>query len=274
MSNTETDSQIIKSSDDYIAKANIQDANIYDKAAADPKAYWEECANNLDWFEKWNATLEWNPPFAKWFIGGKLNASYNCLDRHIKNGLGDKIAIYWEAETGEGDTITYQQAYDAVNKFANGLKKLGVRKGDRVAIYMPMIPEAAYAMLACARIGAIHSVVFGGFSSDSLRDRIQDAACNVLITADGGYRRGKTIALKDIADQALEECPTINNVVVVERTKEDIHFNLDKTIEIKILANKEDKTKNNEIGIFRFVLGLDQFPKRLENDELNSLGDS
>ncbi len=224
MSNTAAGAQTIKSSDEYIAKANIKDLSIYKEAAADPVAYWEKCAERLDWFDKWHTALDWNPPFAKWFIGGKLNASYNCLDRHIKNGLGSKTAIYWEAESGEGKEISYGEVYKAVNKFANAIKKLGAKKGDRVAIYMPMVPEAAYAMLACARIGAIHSVVFGGFSSDSLRDRIQDASCNLLITADGGYRRGKTIALKEIADKALEECPTINNVIVVERSKDAINF--------------------------------------------------
>lgn len=198
-------------------QANIKDPSIYERAAKNREKFWAEWAGKLDWFKKWEKVLEWNVPFARWFVGGKLNASYNCLDRHVKAGLGNKTAILWEGEPGDSKRLTYEEVYVAVNKLANALKKLDVQKGDRVAIYLPMIPEAAFAMLACARIGAIHTVVFGGFSVDSLRDRINDAKAKVLITADGGYRRGKIVPLKEIADKALEECPTIKNAVVVKR---------------------------------------------------------
>ena len=156
-------------------------------------------------------------PHAKWFIGGQLNVSVNCLDRHIRTGLGNKAAFVWEGEPGDRRTLTYWELYREVNRFANGLKSLGVKRGDRVAIYMPLVPEAAIAMLACARIGAIHSVVFGGFSPDSLRDRIVDAEATVLVTADGGYRRGQIIQLKRNADRAVADCPTIKKVVVLQR---------------------------------------------------------
>ena len=176
-------------------------------------------ARKLDWFKPWDKVLEWNPPHAKWFVGGKLNVSYNCLDRHIKNGLRNKAAIIWEGEPGEQRTLTYWDLYREINKFANVLKGLGVKKGDRVAIYMPMVPEAVIAMLACARIGAVHTVVFGGFSAEALTDRINDAQAKVLITADGGYRRGSIIPLKHDADYAISDCPTIEKVVIVQRDR-------------------------------------------------------
>ena len=194
----------------FRANANAADPAIYKKAAADPQAFWAQYASELSWFEPWQQVLDWNPPYAKWFVGGKLNASYNCLDRHLDTWRRNKAALVWEGEPGDERIFTYWD-------FANALKKLGVKKGDRVAIYLPMIPEAAIAMLACARIGAAHSVVFGGFSSESLRDRIVDAEAKVLITADGGFRRGKVVALKENADRAVEECPTIEKVVVVKR---------------------------------------------------------
>jgi acetyl-CoA synthetase len=197
--------------------ANAADPGLYARAAADPEAFWAEWAGQLAWFESWRQVLEWTPPNAKWFVGGRLNAAYNCLDRHLEGWRRNKAALIWEGEPGDVRTYTYWDLHREVSRFANVLKSLGVGKGDRVAIYLPMIPEAAIAMLACARIGAPHSVVFGGFSAESLRDRINDATAKVLITADGGYRRGRVVALKEAADRALEETPGIEHVVVVRR---------------------------------------------------------
>ena len=201
----------------FRASANAADPTIYERAARDPEAFWAEWARQLDWFEPWTDVLDWKPPNAKWFVGGKLNAAYNCLDRHLTSWRRNKAALIWEGEPGDARVFTYWDLHREVNRFANALKRLGVRHGDRVAIYLPMVPEAAIAMLACARIGAAHSVVFGGFSSESLRDRIIDAEAKVLITSDGGFRRGRVVVLKESADRALEECPTIQRVVVVKR---------------------------------------------------------
>src|SRR5262245_39924089 len=203
--------------DDFKKSAHLPDASVYDEANASPEAFWESEANQLEWFTKWKKVLEWKPPHAKWFIGGKLNVSVNCVDRHINSALRNKAALIWEGEPGDRRTLTYWDLYVEVQKFANVLKRLGVKRGDRVAIYMPLIPEVAIAMLGCTRIGAIHSVVFGGFSPESLRDRINDAQAKLLITADGGYRRGSVVPLKRNADKALEECPSIENVIVVQR---------------------------------------------------------
>ncbi|MDE2222829.1 MAG: acetate--CoA ligase [Candidatus Omnitrophica bacterium] len=197
--------------------SNIKDDSLYQKAKADRVAFWEECAGKLDWFKPWDKALVWQKPYAQWFAGGKLNASYNCLDRHIKANLGNKTALFWEGENGDEKSFTYADCYLEVNKLANCLKSLGVAKGDRVAIYMPMIPEAVFAMLACARIGAIHTVVFGGFSAEALQERINDAQAKLLITADGGWRRGKLVPLKTIADAALANTPSIHDVIVVQR---------------------------------------------------------
>jgi len=204
-------------SDEFRREAQVSDASVYDRAARDPEAYWAKEAESLTWFQRWNQVLEWKPPRAKWFLGGKINVSYNCIDRHIDSPRRNKAALVWEGEPGDRRTLTYWDLFIEVQKFANVLKKLGVRRGDRVAIYMPLVPEAAIAMLACTRIGAIHSVVFGGFSPESLRDRINDAKAKVLITADGGYRRGQIVPLKRNADKALEECMSIEHVVVVQR---------------------------------------------------------
>ncbi|HVG45559.1 MAG TPA: acetate--CoA ligase [Longimicrobium sp.] len=205
---------------EFAAQANARDAGVYARAEADPEAYWAEWAEKLHWSRKWDRVLEWAPPYSKWFVGGKLNASHNCLDRHVQAGRGGKTALLWEGEPGDRRTYTYGDLHREVGRAANALRRLGVKKGDRVAIYLPMVPEAAIAMLACARIGAPHSVVFGGFSAESLRDRIRDAEARVLITADGGWRRGGVVALKRAADEAVEEeggCPTIEHVVVVAR---------------------------------------------------------
>jgi acetyl-CoA synthetase len=198
-------------------RANAADPELYVRAAADPQAFWAEWARKLEWFEPWREVLEWTPPHSQWFVGGKLNAAYNCLDRHLGGWRRNKAALIWEGEPGDTRTYTYWDLHREVSKFANVLKSLGVRKGDRVAIYLPMVPEAAIAMLACARIGAPHSVVFGGFSAESLRDRITDAEAKLLVTADGGFRRGRVVPLKEAADRALEETPSIENVIVVRR---------------------------------------------------------
>ncbi len=212
-------------SEDFKANANVRDDSLYKRAAEDREAFWGDVASEmLEWFKPWDKVLEWKPPYAKWFIGGKINASYNCLDRHVKAGLGSKRAIVWEGEPGDQKDLTYDDLYRETNKFANVLKGLGVTRGDRVAICMPMIPELPIALLACARIGAIHSVVFAGFSAESLRDRINDAKAKLLITADGGHRRGKIIELKKIGDEAVAETPSIEKVVVVKRTGQEIEM--------------------------------------------------
>ena len=205
-------------SEAFRAHAVVQDPAIYERAEADPEAFWAEQAERLAWFKHWDTVMNWTPPFVRWFEGGTLNAAYNCLDRHVEAGGGDKVAYHWEGEPGDQRTITYKDLLEEVCRFANALKSLGVSKGDRVAIYLGMLPELPVAMLACARIGAAHSVVFGGFSSDSLRDRINDAEAKVLITADGGYRRAAIVPLKANADEALAECPTIEHVITVRRT--------------------------------------------------------
>jgi acetyl-CoA synthetase len=201
--------------------ANVSDSGIYDRADADPEAFWEGFARELEWIEPWSKVLDWNPPNAKWFVGGKINASVNCIDRHVRTARRNKAALIWEGEPGDRRTLTYFDLYREVNAFGGVLKSLGVRRGDRVALYMPLVPELAIAMLACARIGAVHSVVFGGFSAESLRDRINDLEACVLVTADGGYRRGQVVPLKQMADDALRETPSINHVVVVRRQKHD-----------------------------------------------------
>jgi acetyl-CoA synthetase len=202
----------------FAAKANAKSSALYAKGAKNPEAYWAEWAKQLTWDKPWKKVLEWKPPHAKWFLGGKLNASVNCLDRHIDGFRRTKAAIVWEGEPGDRRTLTYRELYIEVNKFANVLRKFGIRRGDRVTIYLGMVPELPIAMLACARIGAIHSVVFGGFSAEALRDRINDQGAKLLITADGGWRRGNVVPLKKIADEALEDTPTIENVVLVMRT--------------------------------------------------------
>ncbi|HZO67845.1 MAG TPA: acetate--CoA ligase [Kribbellaceae bacterium] len=206
---------------DLAANANVK-ADAYDAAAADPEAFWAEQARRISWAEEPTETLDWSkPPFARWFADGTLNAAYNCVDRHVENGRGDRVAFYFEGEPGDTREITYAELKDEVSKAANALTELGVNTGDRVAIYMPMIPETVIAMLACARIGAPHTVVFGGFSSEALKDRIIDCDARAVITADGGYRRGAPAALKPAVDTAVAECPGVRNVVVVRRTGQD-----------------------------------------------------
>ena len=207
---------------EFAAAANAK-ADLYAEAEADPLAFWERQAHRLTWETPWDQVLDWSsPPFAKWFKGGKLNVAANCVDRHVAAGRGDKVAYYWEGEPGDARVITYAELKDMVCRAANALTELGVRKGERVAIYMPMIPETVVAMLACARLGAPHTVVFGGFSSSALRGRVLDCQAQVVITADGGYRRGAASALKPAVDEALEECPDVRHVLVVRRTGQDV----------------------------------------------------
>ncbi|HKV84631.1 MAG TPA: AMP-binding protein, partial [Ktedonobacterales bacterium] len=211
------ESRVFAPSEAFVAQANIADPSVYERAAADPQAFWAEAARRLDWFTPPTQTLEWDPPHAKWFGGGALNASYNCVDRHLRTFRRNKAAIIWEGEPGDKRVLTYRDLYREVNQFAAVLQELGVRTGDRVAFYMPMIPELAIGLLACARIGAPHTVIFGGFSAEALRDRIQDSGASVCVTADGGWRRGGVVPLKDTTDAAVELCPTITHVLVVQR---------------------------------------------------------
>lgn len=197
---------------------------LYDQSLTDPDTFWGNVANELHWFKPWDKVTEWEEPFVKWFVGGQTNLAYNCIDRHLDSWRRNKAAIIWEGEPGDSRVLTYQDLHREVSKFANVLKKRGVKKGDCVAIYMPMIPEAAIAMLACARIGAPHSVVFGGFSASALSDRINDADAKLVITADGGYRRGSVFPLKPQVDDALKDCPGVSNVVVVKRGDNEIHM--------------------------------------------------
>jgi len=203
-------------------QALVQDASIYEEAAKDPDQFWASMAEHLTWRRKWTKVLEWDPPFAKWFVGGTLNVSENCLDRHLHDGRRNKAAIVWEGEPGDKRILTYHQLWREVNKFANVLKGLGVKKGDRVTIYMPMIPELPIAMLACARIGAIHSVIFGGFSSRAVQDRVVDAESAVVVTADAGYRRGNLVQLKRAVDEALADVPFVRHVVVFKRANIEV----------------------------------------------------
>ncbi len=208
----------------FTARAIANDPDIYARTASDEgfEAFWAEESRRIDWIAPWRQVLQWDPPFAEWFVGGKLNVSANCLDRHVANGLGAKVAYYWEGEPGDQRTITYAELLAETCQMANALRELGVRKGDRVAIYMPMIPELPVAMLACARIGAPHSVVFGGFSADALAGRLDDAQCTTVITADGGYRKGATVPLKDNADDAMGRSPSVKHCIVVRRTAQDV----------------------------------------------------
>jgi acetyl-CoA synthetase len=202
---------------DFAAQANVRDPEVYARAAADPEAFWEGWAKQLFWSKPWSRVCEWNPPHAKWFVGGKLNVSVNCLDRHLDGPRRDKRAIVWEGEPGDQRTLTFAQLSREVNRFASVLRGQGVGRGDRVTLYMPMVPEAAIAMLACTRVGAIHSVVFGGFSAESLAERTQDCSSKLVITADGYWRRGSIVPLKKTTDEALRTCPTVESVIVLRR---------------------------------------------------------
>ena len=209
---------------DFAERAIVSDPSVYERANADHQAFWAEQADRLTWFRRWDRVMNWTAPWVTWFEGGQLNASYNCLDRHVEAGGGDKVAFHWEGEPGDTRTITYSELLDDVCRLANALTSLGVRKGERVNIYLGMVPELPIAMLACARIGAPHSVVFGGFSAEALRDRIIDAEAKVLITADGAWRRGTIVPLKDNADEAVRECPSIEHVITVKRCGNEHSF--------------------------------------------------
>jgi acetyl-CoA synthetase len=223
LSNLGSENRTFAPTEAFASQANAKQ-EIYERADKDYLAFWEEQASALYWHKKWEQVLDWQSPFAKWFIGGKLNASYNALDRHVLEGRGDRIAFLFEGEPGDSKQITYSQLLTEVKRCANALTSLGIKSGDRVAIYMPMIPEAAIAMLACARVGAAHSVVFGGFSADSLLARIQDADASLVITADGGFRKGSAFALKSIVDEALKGKTNVKNVLVVRRTGQEVSF--------------------------------------------------
>lgn len=221
------ETRLFPPSQEFSSKAIIPSMDAYEKLYRESidnnEAFWgKEAKEHLHWFEPFTKVLDWNEPFAKWFVGGKTNASYNCLDAHVKAGNGDRVAIYWEGEPGDSRVLTYKQLLQEVCRFANGLKKLGVQQGDVVSIYMPMVPELAIAMLACARLGAIHSVIFGGFSAEAIADRNQDAQAKFQITADGGWRRGKALPLKSIVDEALAKSPTVQKCVVLKRVGEPV----------------------------------------------------
>ena len=208
-------------SEKYDIGLGNNNTEIRKKANSDFVSFWDEQAKNLSWFSTWNDTLDWKPPFAKWFVGGTINASYNALDVH-QNTIPEKPAIFWEGENGDSRVLTYHDMFIEVQKFSNVLKSLGVKKGDRVTIYLPMIPELPIAMLACARIGAIHTVIFSGFSATSIRDRVDDSKSKLIITADGGYRRGKVVKLKEVVDEAIKDFDFVEHVVVFQRIKNDI----------------------------------------------------
>jgi acetyl-CoA synthetase len=221
LSNLSHEERSFAPSDEFAAQANATE-EWYARADDDREAFWAEQAERLHWHQKWDRVLDWDPPFAKWFVGGQLNVAYNCVDRHVDDGHGEQVAIHWEGEPGDSRTITYAELKSEVSKAANALTELGVQTGDRVAIQLPMIPEAVIAMLACARLGATHSVVFGGFSPGALRSRIEDAEAKLLITSDGQYRRGKPAPMKENTDQAVAETPTIEHVLVVKRTETEV----------------------------------------------------
>jgi acetyl-CoA synthetase len=241
-------------SNDFKRAAKVSDDNLYREAERDPEAFWRRLAEKyVSWYRPFDTVLEWNLPFAKWFSGGQLNVSYNCLDRHVEAGHGDRVAYHWEGEPGDTRDVTYKELLDEVCRLANALKRLGVKRGDRVGIYLPMIPELPVAMLACARIGAPHSVVFGGFSADAVSDRMNDAQAKVLITADEGWRRGNRVPLKRNSDEAVAGSPSIEHVVVVRRTGGDV-----------------DMVANRDLWYHEIIAGVPAAcePERMESEDL------
>jgi len=216
-------------------------SEIHARSLADPQRFWAEEARGLDWYRTWDRVLDWNPPYARWFSGGLLNACYQCVDRHVRTWRKSKVAIYWEGEHGETRVLSYSTLFREVNRFASVLKKLGVKKGDRVALYLPMIPELPIFMLACARIGAVHTVIFSGFSAQAIADRIGDTQAKLIVTADGGYRRGKVLELKEIVDEAAELCPSVEKVIVVNRTGREVPLKEGRDVRLLSLLNEADK---------------------------------
>ena len=232
--------------EEFAANANVT-AEEYDKAAADRIGYWEEQAKRITWDTPFDTVLDWSDkPFAKWYVGGRLNAAYNCVDRHVENGLGDRVAYYFEGESGDTRTITYSDLLREVSKAANALTELGVKTGDRVAIYMPMIPETVFAMLACARLGAPHTVIFGGFSASAIADRVKDCEVEFVITADGGYRKGNASGLKSVVDEAMVDCPEVRNVLVVQRTGQDIDWHEGRDLWWHDVVDRQSETHTPE----------------------------
>ena len=230
LENLSHEDRVFPPSEKFAAQANGK-ADLYESAKSDREGFWEKQAENLQWDTKWNQVLDWSEaPVSKWFVGGKLNISVNCVDRHVAAGNGSRVAIHFEGERGDTQTITYKNLLDSVSQTANALTELGIKAGDRVAIYMPMIPEAVISMLACARIGAPHSVVFGGFSAESLRSRIEDASASLVITADGGFRKGSAFGLKVAVDEAIENMPSVKNVLVVKRTEQEVNWNSERDV--------------------------------------------
>ncbi|SFD87273.1 acetyl-CoA synthetase [Actinopolyspora alba] len=231
---------------DFAAQANAT-AELYDRAAEDRLGFWAEQARRLQWDSDWDQVLDWsNAPFAKWFVGGRLNVAHNCVDRHVEAGNGDRVAIYWEGEPGDSRRITYSELRDEVSRTANALTELGVGSGDRVAIYLPMLPEAVFAMLACARLGALHSVVFGGFSSEALRSRINDAEAKVVITCDGQFRRGSAAPLKANVDEAVTDTPSVEHVLVVRRTASEVGWDDDRDLWWHDVVDRQSATHTPE----------------------------
>ncbi|HXZ94671.1 MAG TPA: AMP-binding protein, partial [Dehalococcoidia bacterium] len=216
-------------------------AEMHRRSIEDPDGFWAEQARKLDWYKTWDRVLDWNPPYARWFVGGRLNACYQCVDRHVKTWRRSKVAVYWEGENGETRVLSYSTLFRDVNRYASALKQIGVKEGDRIALYLPMIPELPIFMLACARIGAVHTVIFSGFGARAMCDRIEDTKAKVIITADGGYRRGKITPLKEIADEAATECSSVENIIVVKRTGQPISMKEGRDFWLSALLDKAEE---------------------------------
>ena len=228
LDSTLRENRVFPPPEEFSRKAHIKSLEeyeaLYKQSIEDPESFWAGAAKELHWFKPWDKVLDWNLPWAKWFVGGKINLSYNCVDRHVHSARRDKTAIIWEGEPGEIRRLTYSELHTEVQKFANALKALGIRKGDRIAVYMGMTPELAIALLACARIGAVHSVIFGGFAATAIADRVNDSGCVAIITQDSSYRRGGEIQLKRTVDEALPACPTVHHVIVYQRTGSPVNM--------------------------------------------------